>query len=60
VAERLEAGALLPLLLDLERACYAGGEWRGAPLLEALGKAGPSAAASTARKPMILGPLYGD
>jgi len=65
VAERLEAGKLaadelLGLLLDLERACYAGGEWRGAALLEALGKAAPSAAAPTSRKPVILGPLYGD
>jgi len=28
--------ALTRLLQDLDRACYAGGDWQGAPLLEAL------------------------
>lgn len=36
VAERLEAPGLKPLLEQLDRACYSGGEWHGASLSEAL------------------------
>src|SRR5512143_1770400 len=34
LAERLDNAAYRPLLNQLDRACYAGGEWQGKPLLE--------------------------
>ncbi len=59
LGERLGLVELPPLLRDLERACYAGGEWRGAPLLRALAGAGePAAPPSPPRA--TLRPLYED
>jgi BatD DUF11 like domain len=47
LAKRLDAPALEPLLNQLDRACYAGGEWRGETLLNSLkalsGRPGPAA-----------------
>lgn len=49
--------AVADLLRELDRACYAGGSWRGAPLAEALKKWPPRAARSAAEERQ-LAPLY--
>ena len=49
--------AVADLLRGLDRACYAGGSWRGAPLAEALKKWPPRAARSAAEERQ-LAPLY--
>ena len=36
LSQRLQDARLTTLLRELDRACYAGGDWRGAPLAEAL------------------------
>lgn len=58
LARRLDDVSLSALLRDLDRACYAGGEWRGEALAEAL-KALPGARNTGAAKPAsALAPLY--
>jgi hypothetical protein len=59
IAARLEDRELVPRLLDLERACYAGGAWQGAALPEALRTARDRKTAGSARPP-VLEPLYPD
>ncbi len=57
LARRLPDPKLPALLRELDRACYAGGEWRGNALLEAL-TALPDAAGKAAGKSSELAGLY--
>jgi hypothetical protein len=57
LARRLEDPAVSPLLRQLDRACYAGGDWHGKPLAEALA-ALPSAEQKAGGKTSELASLY--
>jgi hypothetical protein len=57
IAARIGDPAVVGLLRDLDRACYAGGAWEGEPLAAALTKL-PTAADKSARGRDGLAPLY--
>jgi hypothetical protein len=57
IAGRVGNPAVAELLRDLDRACYAGGEWQGAPLAAALTDL-PMPPAKSARRRDGLAPLY--
>jgi hypothetical protein len=57
LAQRLQDSMQSGLVLELDRACYAGGDWRGAALAEALADL-PGAAGKAERKTSELAALY--
>ncbi|MGH8298061.1 MAG: BatD family protein [Steroidobacteraceae bacterium] len=57
VAARVGDATVAELLRDLDRACYAGGEWQGRPLAAALAEL-PAQPVKTARARDGLAPLY--
>ena len=57
VAARISDATVIELLRDLDRACYAGGAWQGAPLAAALTSL-PPAPDRPARERDGLAPLY--
>jgi hypothetical protein len=57
IAARIGDAAVAELLRDLDRACYAGGTWRGGPLAAALTEL-PGSAGKTPRRRDGLAPLY--
>jgi hypothetical protein len=57
LAARLGSESITKALRDLDRACYAGGPWQGAALLEAMGDL-PAAPASRRPRDSGLAPLY--
>jgi hypothetical protein len=57
VAARIGDAAVADLLRDLDRACYAGGPWQGAPLAAALTEL-PASSGKAARQRDGLAPLY--
>ncbi len=58
LARRLDDAALSALLRDLDRACYAGGEWRGEALAEALQTLPGGEREGAAQPASALAPLY--
>lgn len=58
LARRLDDASLSALLRDLDRACYAGGEWRGDALAEALKSLPGGRGAGAAKPASALAPLY--
>jgi hypothetical protein len=57
IAARIGDGAIAELLRDLDRACYASGEWQGRPLATALAEL-PKQPGKAARGRDGLAPLY--
>jgi hypothetical protein len=57
IASRVGDATVAELLRDLDRACYAGGEWQGGPLAAALARL-PAESVKTARERDGLAPLY--
>lgn len=57
LAKQMADPALAKLLRDLDRACYAGGQWQGSALAESLPQLPPPLRPASHR-PRALAPLY--
>jgi hypothetical protein len=58
IAARIGDATVAELLRDLDRACYAGGAWQGAPLAAALTELPAPSGKSARREREGLAPLY--